>query len=72
MRIDPVAAELRHIAFAIQRLGALRHRLDYDERLRISNLMRDVADDLDQGSSSPAHAVREGRRERWARRLRFP
>jgi hypothetical protein len=46
---DPVGAELRHIAFAIQRLGALRHRLDYDERLRVSNLLRDVADDLDHG-----------------------
>jgi hypothetical protein len=46
-----IEAELRHIAFAIQRLGKLRDRLDYAERLRISNLMRDVSDDLDRGDA---------------------
>jgi hypothetical protein len=47
--IDDVAGELRGVAFALRRLGTLRPALTYDERLRIGELLRDAADQIDHG-----------------------
>jgi hypothetical protein len=46
---NPIADELRSIARALRRLGGLRCQLTFDERLRIAELMRDAADEIDRG-----------------------
>jgi hypothetical protein len=46
---NDVADELRAVAFVLRRLGGFRHHLTGDECLRIGELLRDCADQIDHG-----------------------
>jgi hypothetical protein len=48
---DPVANEMIYIAHAITRLGQLRPALNYDECLRLAEMLRDAGDALDHGAA---------------------
>ena len=47
-----LVAELRFIQYAMRRIGVLRCVFTYHERLRIAELMRDAADELDRGETA--------------------
>ena len=53
-RIDAVV-ELRLAEDAIRRLSRLRFALTYSERLRVAELLRDCADEVDRGENPPDH-----------------
>jgi hypothetical protein len=60
---DPVADEMRVIAFVLRRLRELRPHLTYGERLKIAEALRDCGDALDHGAAvqllrSPCGAAR--------------
>ena len=46
---DPVAVEIFHIAAAIRRLGVLCAQFTCEERLKLGEHLRDVADAVDYG-----------------------
>jgi hypothetical protein len=49
---NPVADELRFIQHAFTRLAVLRLHFTFHERLRIAELLRNCADEMDHGGAA--------------------